>query len=376
VRIWIAGGGTGGHVYPGLAVVQALGAELETRSLDTDCANSTVEILYVGGEGGAEEKLVKRAGLRFVGIPAGGVHGLALRQAISNLVKLMQGSWRAYQLGRRERPSALFATGGYASVPVALAAWTLGTPILVYLPDIEPGLAVRAIARLAKRIAVTVEDSRAYFPAHKVTVTGYPVRAEFYGLDREDARTSLGLTPSREEPVVLVLGGSRGARSINQALDGVLEQVLELAQVVHVSGELDWPEVAKRQERLPMALKARYHAVPYLHEMGAALVAANLAVCRAGASTLGELPFFGLPAVLVPYPHAWRYQRVNAEWLTTRGAAIAIADERLSQQLLPTVRRLLADGSELADMSERMQALACTDAATKLAGELLSLATA
>jgi UDP-N-acetylglucosamine--N-acetylmuramyl-(pentapeptide) pyrophosphoryl-undecaprenol N-acetylglucosamine transferase len=311
-----------------------------------------------------------------VGIPAGGVHGLALRQAISNLVKLMQGSWRAYQLGRRERPSALFATGGYASVPVALAAWTLGTPILVYLPDIEPGLAVRAIARLAKRIAVTVEDSRAYFPAHKVTVTGYPVRAEFYGLDREDARTSLGLTPSREEPVVLVLGGSRGARSINQALDGVLEQVLELAQVVHVSGELDWPEVAKRQERLPMALKARYHAVPYLHEMGAALVAANLAVCRAGASTLGELPFFGLPAVLVPYPHAWRYQRVNAEWLTTRGAAIAIADERLSQQLLPTVRRLLADGSELADMSERMQALACTDAATKLAGELLSLATA
>lgn len=125
-----------------------------------------------------------------------------------------------------------------------------------------------------------------------------------------------------------------------------------------------------------MALKARYHAVPYLHEMGTALAAADLAVCRAGASTLGELPFFGLPAVLVPYPHAWRYQRVNAEWLTTRGAAIVIADERLSQELLPTVRHLLADGSELADMSERMQALACTDAATELAGELLSLATA
>jgi UDP-N-acetylglucosamine--N-acetylmuramyl-(pentapeptide) pyrophosphoryl-undecaprenol N-acetylglucosamine transferase len=349
---------------------------LETRSLDTGCANDTVEILYVGGEGGAEEKLVKRAGLRFVGIPAGGVHGLALRQATTNLVKLTQGSLRAYQLGRRERPDALFATGGYASVPVALAAWALGTPILVYLPDIEPGLAVRAIARLAKRVAVTVEDSCAYFPAHKVAATGYPVRAEFHGLDREDARTSLGLTSSREEPVVLVLGGSRGARSINQALDGVLEQVLELTQVVHVSGGLDWPEVAKRRERLPLALKARYHAVSYLHEMGAALAAADLAVCRAGASTLGELPFFGLPAVLVPYPHAWRYQRVNAEWLTTRGAAITIADERLSQELLSTVRRLLEDGSELADMSERMQALACTDAATKLAGELLSLATA
>jgi UDP-N-acetylglucosamine--N-acetylmuramyl-(pentapeptide) pyrophosphoryl-undecaprenol N-acetylglucosamine transferase len=307
-----------------------------------------------------------------VGIPAGGVHGVAPWRAARNLIKLIWGWVVAYRLGRQERPAALFVTGGYASVPVALAAWALRVPILVYLPDIEPGLAVRFIARLATRVAVPVEDSRPYFPARKVIVVGYPVRAEFNGLDRTKARASLGLLAG--EAVLLVMGGSRGARSINQALSGVLEQVLELAQVVHLSGQLDWPWVAERRERLPEALKARYHAFPYLHEeMGHALAAADLALCRAGASTLGELPFFGLPAVLVPYPHAWRYQRVNADWLAERDAAVRLDDERLGDELLPTLRRLLDDGGTLAAMAGRMQALACPSAATQLASELLAL---
>ena len=358
MRIWIAGGGTGGHVYPGLAVVQALAAD-------------EFDVLYVGGEGGVEGRLAERAGLRFVGIPAGGVHGLAPWRAAQNFIKLMRGWWAAYRLGRQERPAALFATGGYASVPVALAAWMLRSPILVYLPDIEPGLAVRVIARLAARVAVTVDDSHAYFPARKVVTTGYPVRAEFHELDRAGARAALGL--ALDEPALLVMGGSRGARSINQALSGVLEQILELTQVVHVSGELDWPWVAERRDGLVAELKSRYHAFPYLHEMGAAMAAADLTVCRAGASTLGELPFFGLPALLVPYPHAWRYQRVNAEWLAERGAALQVDDERLSEELLPTVRRLFADRATLAEMAERMAALACPEAAARLAEELSSL---
>ena len=319
------------------------------------------------------------------------MHGLAPWHKARNLIKLMQGWRAAYRLGRRERPAALFATGGYASVPVALAAWTLRTPILVYLPDVEPGWTVRFIARLATCVAVTVEDSRAYFPARKVAVTGYPVRAEFHDhlLKRAEARAALGL--ALDEPALLVLGGSRGARSLNQALGGVpslvlspveglsrggeLEQMLELTQVVHVSGELDWPWVSKRRQALPAALKARYHAFSYLHEeMGPALAAADLAVCRAGASTLGELPFFGLPAVLVPYPHAWRYQRVNAEYLTGRGAAIVLEDERLPEELLPAVSRLLSDRAALEEMAGRMRALARPDAAAHLAGELLTLA--
>ena len=278
----------------------------------------------------------------------------------------------AYRLGRRERPAALFATGGYASVPVALAAWALRVPILVYLPDIEPGLAVRFIARLAARVAVTVEDSRVYFPARKVVVTGYPVRPEFHEVDRDEARSALGL--SVDEPALLVMGGSRGARSINRALGEVLEQVLELAQVVHVSGTLDWSWVAERRAALPLAAQDRYRAFPYLHEVGLALAAADLAVCRAGASTLGELPFFGLPAVLVPYPHAWRYQRVNADWLVGRGAAVRLEDGRMAEELLPLLRRLLDDGVNLRGMADQMRALARPDAAARLAGELLGVA--
>jgi len=357
--------------------VQALVAERETRFFceqsDKNLVSEDVEVLYVGGEGGVEGRLAERAGLRFVGVPAGGVHGISPWRAAQNFIKLVRGWWGAYRLGRRERPAALFATGGYASVPVALAAWMLRTPILVYLPDIEPGLAVRVIARLAARVAVTVDDSHAYFPVRKVVTTGYPVRAEFHDLERAGARAALGLRHDGNEPALLVMGGSRGARSINQALSGVLEQILELTQVIHVSGELDWPWVAERRDGLAPELQGRYHAFPYLHEMGAAMAAADLAVCRAGASTLGELPFFGLPALLVPYPHAWRYQRVNAEWLAGRGAALQVDDERLSGELLPTVRRLFDDRTALAEMSEQMAALARPDAAVRLAEELCSL---
>lgn len=359
MRIWIAGGGTGGHVYPGLAVVQAL------RAVDEP------DVTYVGGEGNIEEELAARANVRFVGIPAGGVHGLGPWQVAQNVVKLIRGWRAAYRLGRRESPAALFATGGYASVPVALAAWLLRVPILVYLPDVEPGLAVRFIARLASRIAVTVEDSRRYLPERKVVVTGYPVRADFGNLDRMEAREALGLGAG--EPVLLVMGGSRGARSINQGLGAILEHVLEMAHVIHLSGELDWPWVAEQRDALPERLRRRYRAFSYLHSIGSALAAADLVLCRAGASTLGELPYFGLPAVLVPYPHAWRYQRVNAEWLTERGAAVTLRDEELRDALLPTLRRLLTDEDQLERMGDRARALSRPDAAARLAGILFTL---
>jgi UDP-N-acetylglucosamine:LPS N-acetylglucosamine transferase len=183
---------------------------------------------------------------------------------------------------------------------------------------------------------------------------------------------SLGL-PS-QGAVLLVMGGSTGAQGINRPLGEVLEQVLEMAQVVHVTGESDWPTVREQREALPEMLKARYHIHDYVHEMGKVFAAADLVVCRAGASILGELPFFGLPAVLVPYPHAWDYQRVNADWLTERGAAVRLDQERLEEELLPTLRRLLEDEGTLADMARRAQALARPDAAVLLARELLSLA--
>jgi UDP-N-acetylglucosamine--N-acetylmuramyl-(pentapeptide) pyrophosphoryl-undecaprenol N-acetylglucosamine transferase len=290
-----------------------------------------------------------------------------------NGFRLLLGWCKAIALAIRERPAAVFVTGGYASVPPALAAWTLGVPTMVYLPDIEPGLAVRFIARFATLVAVTVADSVGYFPSNKVKVTGYPVRAELREVDVASAREALGLAP--DVSTVLVLGGSRGCRSINEALAGGLGSLLQSAQLVHVTGQAGLTAAEKARRRLPAAARAHYHVFPYLHEeMGLALASADLAVSRAGASTLGEFPVFGLPAVLVPYPHAWRYQRVNANWLVERGAAVLLDDERLSSDLAPTIVRLLRDRPVLARMSERMAALARPDAAAELAETVCALA--
>jgi UDP-N-acetylglucosamine--N-acetylmuramyl-(pentapeptide) pyrophosphoryl-undecaprenol N-acetylglucosamine transferase len=284
---------------------------------------------------------------------------------------------------RRFRPDVLLFTGGYVAVPMALAA-RLPQPglrrprSLVYVPDIEPGLALKVIARLADQVAATAEETRKYFPGRRsLRITGYPLRQELAQpesgqWDKMSARRVLGL--ALDLPVLLVSGGSKGARSINQALMAVLPDLLAEMQVVHISGQLDWEQVQAQAAELPAGLSERYHAFPYLHEqMGAALAAADLAVMRAGASILGELPYFGVPAVLVPYPHAWRYQRVNAEYLVQRGAALLLPDDELAARLRLVVDELMGDATRRAAMTQAMQALRQPESAQELAGILHEL---
>ena len=180
--------------------------------------------------------------------------------------------------------------------------------------------------------------------------------------------------------MLLVFGGSKGARSINRALLAALPELLKDMQIVHISGTLDWPEVESAREALPQRLvevawAERYHAFAYLHaEMGAALAAADLVVNRAGASSLGEFTAFGLPAILVPYPHAWRYQQVNAEYLERHGAAHIIQDADLSEQLLPAIRDLISNPSKRENMRQAMSSLARLDAAQSISKLLYGLA--
>lgn len=326
-----------------------------------------------------EADLVARAGVPFHAIPAAGVHGVGLRNLPGNGIRLVRGFTAARRLLRDLRPEAILFTGGYVAVPVAAAARIpirgLRRPKLcVYVPDIEPGLALKVVSRVADHAALTVDDSRAYF-SHKlpVTVTGYPVRPEFKKLQKDQARRLLGL--NQELPVVGVFGGSSGARSINQAVIAVLPALLREAQVVHISGKLDWPVVEKARLGLPKELAERYLAYSYLHEeMGAALAACDLAVSRAGASTLGEFPCFGLPAILAPYPYAWRYQQVNADYLVRHGAAELILDEEMPEKLFPMLHELLVDRQRLAKMSKSMSALHNPQAAWHIGQVLMDLA--
>jgi UDP-N-acetylglucosamine--N-acetylmuramyl-(pentapeptide) pyrophosphoryl-undecaprenol N-acetylglucosamine transferase len=191
-------------------------------------------------------------------------------------------------------------------------------------------------------------------------------------MERAAACRELSLDP--EQPIVLVFGGSRGARALNQTLSRDLEALLSLAQVVHISGEQEHASVARQTRSLPASAQRRYRGFDYLHRMELALAAADVAVCRAGASTLGEMPLFGLPAILVPYPHAGPNQSVNAQWLVERDAALMIEESDLSVQLLPTLTRLLTDPNTMRQMQAHMRALARPGAAQALADELLDLA--
>jgi UDP-N-acetylglucosamine--N-acetylmuramyl-(pentapeptide) pyrophosphoryl-undecaprenol N-acetylglucosamine transferase len=205
-----------------------------------------------------------------------------------------------------------------------------------------------------------------------VIVTGYPLRPELSSWERAKARIALGL--STRKPTLLIFGGSKGARSLNKAVLANLSALLELAEIVHISGQLDWDEVEEAEAGLKAKQKRRYHTFPYLHEMGKALAAADLVVSRSGASSLGEFPFFGIPAVLVPYPHAWRYQKVNASYLAQNGAAVILDDSRLQVELLDTIKVLLDNPGKRESMQIAMRNLSKPDAAQAIASQLLDLA--
>jgi UDP-N-acetylglucosamine--N-acetylmuramyl-(pentapeptide) pyrophosphoryl-undecaprenol N-acetylglucosamine transferase len=330
--------------------------------------HARAEVLWVGGEGGMEAALVQREGIAFTAVPAAGLHGVGPRQLPGNLLRVARGVPAARRIVRSFRPDVLLFTGGYVGVPVALAAGR--RPRVAYVPDLEPGLALKFVSRGAAAVCVTADAARQFYPARqRVVVTGYPTRPGLQAVDRQQARVRLGL--EAEEPVLLVIGGSRGARSINEALWSCLDDVLSMTQVVHVTGELGWPRVPAIRERLEGTHGRRYHPFAYLHEeMGMALAAADLAIARAGASTLGEFPLFGLPAALVPYPHAWRYQRLNAEHLVRQGAAVLVRDQDLAAQLLPTVRAMLGDRDRLQAMSAAARRLSRPDAARAIAAEI------
>jgi len=369
-RLVVSGGGTGGHVYPALAVLEVF---LRAKPADSPLPTlRRADLLWVGSQGGMEEELVTRVGLDFVGLAAGGLRGVAPTTAARHAAQIARGVGRARGILSRFQPSAVLVTGGYASVSVALAARSRGIPVLIYLPDIVPGQAIRFLGRFAARIAVTSEESYRFFPRHKAVVTGYPVRPEIFTLTEEQARQALGL--DADASTLLVFGGSRGARSINKALVAGLRDLLPVCQVLHVSGRLDADWVAGVAKSLPQELRARYHHYAYLDDMPSALVAADLAVARAGAATLGEFPAAQLPAIMVPYPYSGQHQEPNANYMATHGAAVVLPDAALQQELVSTVLDLLTDEETLAAMRESSRALARPDAAEAIARQLWALA--
>ena len=378
LRLLIAGGGTGGHVYPGLAVAEALGL-----------ATDEPDIRFAGTGRGLESQLVPRAGYRLYKVPASGFRGLSHWARVRFLVNFQLGLWRSLALLIGWRPDAVLGTGGYASVPVVMAARMLRIKYALQEQNAFPGAANRLLARGAQRIYLGVPAAKQFFPAKLCRETGNPVRRAFFAqADRAQARENGAITSmgtAGEEPIpphsdatdevrVLVFGGSRGASSLNSALqDAVSELATDRRLTLWIqTGTADRAAVAT----VFASWGQRARVVSYILDMPTALRWADLAVCRAGAMTLAELAAAGRPAILVPFPHATDdHQLHNARALAAAGAALVLEDrDCIPAGLTAAIGALVADRSRLATMAAAARKLARPEAAQEIAADLLALA--
>lgn len=360
MRLLVSAGGTGGGIYPALAVVAAV------RKI-----NPAVILHFVGSASGLENDLIRSTGTHFDAydtVQSGPLHGVNPFRAVLSLLLIILGTFKALWIFARRRPDTVFLTGGWVGLPVALAAAIFRVPVIIFVPDIEPGLTLKVLGRFARLITATTADTQGFYPGKKVIDTGYPLRPDFMAATREAGITRFNLDPNL--PTLFIFGGSRGARSINQAVMAQIQAILQNLniQIVHVIGSTDWEQAQHDYNKLSAEIKERYQIFEYLHDIGLAMAAADVVLSRAGASTLGEFPYFGLPSILVPYPYAWRYQKVNADWLVSRGAAIRLDDERLSTDLIPTLQTVFKDTKA---MQAAARALSRPDGADNIARVLL-----
>ncbi|MFN0094820.1 MAG: UDP-N-acetylglucosamine--N-acetylmuramyl-(pentapeptide) pyrophosphoryl-undecaprenol N-acetylglucosamine transferase [Dehalococcoidia bacterium] len=357
MRIAITGGGTGGHLYPGFSVAEAL-ATLPGGPFD---------IRFFGPDDRGERELVDARGIPFERVPAAAIRGRGPLSLAKNVLRLAWGTVTAVRRLRAFKPAAIFSTGGYGSFPCSVAAKVLRLPLVVYLPDVAPGWAVKAEQRLATRMATTTDAALRFLPASKTRVTGYPVRATFFSETRASARAKLAIAPDAR--VVLVAGASQGATAINRAIWAGLPALRAAGiDVWHITGSAGIAEAEKAATANPA-----YHPAAFRDDLPLLMVAANLGVFRAGASVLGEIPASGIPAVLIPGTFAGAHQRDNAQWLVDAGAA-EIVEESAIEGLAPRLTALLGEPARLARMEEAARSLARPNAARDIANLLLEVA--
>lgn len=325
-----------------------------------------------------ERGLVEREGIAFRSIDSGQIKGKNPITVLSSLAKMVAGVRQSRQILDEQKTDVCFVTGGYVCAPMVIACWQRKVPVLIYLPDMSPGWAIRWMSKLAQRVAVSFPEAASYFggevPQGKAVVTGYPVRAEVISAaqNRSQSRHQLATALNRplddNLPLVLVWGGSSGARSINRATWAILPDVLDQAHILHVVGNRDWSLFEEQK----IAAHEHYHPIAYLHgEMALALAAADVTISRAGASALGEYPVAGLPSILVPLTGV--KQEDNAELLAKHGGAVVVADEALNEELKPALLNLLQRPAQRKEMEQQLAALAKPEAAFNIARELVKL---
>ncbi len=370
MRVVVSGGGTGGHIYPALAIARALQEKADAK------------ILYMGskernGEASLEQRLATFAGFTFTGVSACGLHRkspLIVRDLQTNY----RGMLEAKAVLQKFLPHIVIGTGGYGAAPVLKAATKLNIPILIHEQNAYPGITNRYLAPQAALVCLTFEAAKEYFsPKSKFVLTGLPVRQEIITANRAEAYSYFGLNP--DKTTLLVTGGSQGATVINEAmLDSYGKMIKCGAQIIHLTGPEHFSAIQERLEQEGLWGHKSLVIFDYLERMDLAIAIADLVVSRAGASFLAEIMCQGVGAVLVPYPFAaGNHQMLNAQAMADAGAAVIIPNQDLnSQRLLAEVIPLIetkANQKRLA-MSAAAKAMAHTDAAEKIADLAIQIA--
>lgn len=365
MKVLLTGGGTGGHVYPALALAEALRKRSPASS-----------VLFVGSRWGMEATLVPAAGLPFVGLPVRPPRSLRPERTALAVATGTASVAHAAALIVRFRPDVVVATGGVAAAPAVVAGWALRTPVAVLEGNVVPGRANRILARFSRVVCVAWEATAASFPDRAVAVTGLPVRREVYSGDRAEGIRRFGLDPDRR--TILILGGSQGAAHLNRAAEeavGVLADRGDL-QVLHQMGRgWDGEGPGAGGPDVRQVGRVRYVRVPYLERVGLAYACADLVVSRCGATAVAEIAACGRPAVLVPYPHAaGGHQEENASPLVRGGAAVVVRDSDLTGSVLAReVASILDTPGRMAAMAACSRALGRRDAALRVLEVLTSL---
>lgn len=324
MRILLTGGGTGGHIYPALAIAKELENDSEIHALT-----------YIGTERGLEADIVPKAGIPFQVIDVQGFRRKVSWDNIRTIYKFLTAVQRSKQLIRDFAPDAVVGTGGYVCGPVVYAAYRLGIPTLIHEQNVVPGLTNQFLARFANVVAISFEGSESYFKKAPCLVhCGNPRASDVATADRRNGRRSLNIKEDDHKPIVLIVGGSRGARPINEAVIRMAPRIVEQEAfyVVYVTGDVHYDEVSAR---LAGVSSNRFIVKPYIYNMPEVLAASSLVVNRAGASTLAEITALGLPSILIPSPYVTNnHQERNARWLEKQGAATVLLEKELSGDTL------------------------------------------
>lgn len=364
LRVIVSGGGTGGHIFPAVSIANAIKAE-----------HPDAEILFVGAEGRMEMQRVPAAGYKIIGLPIAGFDRKNLLKNVVVLYKIAKSQWKARKIIKEFKPHVVVGVGGYASGPTLKTAGQMGIPTLIQEQNSYAGVTNKLLAKSAKKICVAYDGMERFFPADKIIKTGNPVRQNLLDakVTKAEATESFGLDPKKL--TVLVIGGSLGARTVNESILQHIEEIREAKDV-----QLIWQTGKYYSQEIHEALAKEdpvenMKVMDFISNMEAAYTAADLVISRAGASSISELCLLKKPCILVPSPNvAEDHQTKNAQALSTKGAAIFVKDSAARNELIPLALKTVADDAQLASLSENVGKLAYHDSAKKIADEVVKLA--